>query len=148
MNEDQLVFVIARLAAASRTRSRRLSRGRFTCRWSTFTWCRSTRSSMSFSSVRRPPSPRRRWIRKYRSENSMELLPAEENACYRCSRLRIGEVEPFRPRLILTPIRAPNANAYAERVIETVRAECLDWTLILGRRHLDRTLRTYAEHYN
>jgi hypothetical protein len=51
-------------------------------------------------------------------------------------------------KVILTPIRAPNANAYAERVIETVRAECTDWTIILGRRHLDRTLRTYAEHYN
>ena len=51
-------------------------------------------------------------------------------------------------RVIRTPIRAPNANAHAERVIETVRAECLDWTLILGRRHLDRTLRTYVEHYN
>jgi len=33
-------------------------------------------------------------------------------------------------------------------VIETIRAECLDWTLILGRRHLDRTLRTYVEHCN
>ena len=51
-------------------------------------------------------------------------------------------------RVIATLIRAPNANAYAERVIQTVRAECTDWTLILGRRHLDRTLRTYAEHYN
>ena len=51
-------------------------------------------------------------------------------------------------RVIRTPVRAPNANAYAERVIETMRAECLDWTLIWGRRHLDRTLRTYAEHYN
>ena len=51
-------------------------------------------------------------------------------------------------RVIRTPIRAPNANAYAERVIETIRAECLDWTLILGRRHLDQTLQTYAEHYN
>jgi hypothetical protein len=51
-------------------------------------------------------------------------------------------------RVIRTPVRAPNANAYAERVIETIRAECLDWTLILGRGHLDRTLRTYAEHYN
>ena len=40
------------------------------------------------------------------------------------------------------------AKAYAERVIETIRAECLDWTLIWGRRHLDGTLRTYAEHYN
>ena len=51
-------------------------------------------------------------------------------------------------RVIRTPVRAPNANAYAERVIETMRAECLDWTLNLGRRHLDRTLRTYADHYN
>jgi transposase InsO family protein len=51
-------------------------------------------------------------------------------------------------RVIRTPFRAPNANAHAERVIETIRAECLDWTLIWGRRHLDRTLRTYAEHYN
>jgi transposase InsO family protein len=51
-------------------------------------------------------------------------------------------------RVIRTPVRAPNANAYAERVIETVRAECLDWSLILGRGHLDRTLTTYATHYN
>ncbi len=51
-------------------------------------------------------------------------------------------------RVIRTPVRAPNANAHAERVIETIRAECLDWTLILDRRHLDRTLRTYAEYYN
>ena len=51
-------------------------------------------------------------------------------------------------RVIRTPVQDANANAYAERVIETIRAECLDWTLILGRGHLDRTLRTYAEHYN
>ncbi len=51
-------------------------------------------------------------------------------------------------QVIVTPIRAPNANAYAERVIATIRAECLDWSLMLSRPHLDRTLRTYAEHYN
>jgi putative transposase len=51
-------------------------------------------------------------------------------------------------RVIRTPIQAPNANAHAERVIETIRAECLDWTLVQGRRHLDRTLWTYGEHYN
>ncbi len=35
-------------------------------------------------------------------------------------------------RIILTPIRAPNANAVCERWVGTVRAECLDWTLVLG----------------
>jgi transposase InsO family protein len=51
-------------------------------------------------------------------------------------------------RVIRTPIRAPNANAFAERWIETIRAECLDWLLILGPRHLDRILRIYVQHYN
>jgi putative transposase len=50
-------------------------------------------------------------------------------------------------RIIRTPIRAPNANAVCERWVGTFRAECLDWTLILGRRQLG-VLRTYIAHYN
>ena len=50
--------------------------------------------------------------------------------------------------MIHTPIRAPQANAYAERFVRTVRSECLDWLLILGRRHLERVLRTYTTDYN
>jgi putative transposase len=50
--------------------------------------------------------------------------------------------------VIHTPIRAPQANAYAERFVRTVRAECLDWLLIIGRHHLEHVLRIYTTHYN
>ncbi len=51
-------------------------------------------------------------------------------------------------QVLRTPIRAPGANADAERWVQTVRAECLDWTLVCGRRHLLRLLRGYVRHYN
>jgi len=50
--------------------------------------------------------------------------------------------------VIRTPIRAPNANAFAERWVRTVRSDCLDRTIILRRRHLERVLRVYTKHYN
>jgi putative transposase len=50
--------------------------------------------------------------------------------------------------ILKTPIRAPRANAFAERVVRTVRAECLDWMLVLGPRRLEQVLRAYTAHYN
>jgi putative transposase len=51
-------------------------------------------------------------------------------------------------RIVKTPVRAPKANAIAERFVRTVRAECLDWLLILNRRHREGVLRVYVDHYN
>ncbi len=51
-------------------------------------------------------------------------------------------------KVIRTPIQAPNANAFAERWVRSVRTECLDQILILGRRHLEHVLRIYRCHYN
>jgi transposase InsO family protein len=51
-------------------------------------------------------------------------------------------------RILKTPVRAPKANAIAERFVRTVRAECLDWLLIHNRRHLERVLHIYVDHYN
>jgi putative transposase len=51
-------------------------------------------------------------------------------------------------KVIRTPIQAPNANAHAERWVRTLRSDCLDRILILGRRHLEHVLRVYRRHYN
>jgi putative transposase len=51
-------------------------------------------------------------------------------------------------RVIKAPVRAPKARAHAERWVGSVRRECLDRLLILGRRHLHHVLVTYIRHYN
>jgi putative transposase len=51
-------------------------------------------------------------------------------------------------RIIKTPVRAPRANAIAERWISSARRECLDRMMITGERHLRLVLGEYVEHYN
>jgi putative transposase len=51
-------------------------------------------------------------------------------------------------RIIRTPVRAPRANAIAERWVSSARRECLDRMLITGERHLRLVLSEYVEHYN
>jgi putative transposase len=50
-------------------------------------------------------------------------------------------------QIVNTPVRAPKANAIAERFVGTARRECLDWLLILNRRHLEHVLRVFVDHY-
>ena len=51
-------------------------------------------------------------------------------------------------KVIHTPIRAPNANAYAERWVRTVREECLDKLLIFHEAHLRWVMRDYIDYDN
>lgn len=51
-------------------------------------------------------------------------------------------------KAILTPYQAPNANAYAERWVRSVREECLDHLLIINERHLKHVLTEYSRYYN
>jgi putative transposase len=51
-------------------------------------------------------------------------------------------------RVLKTPTRTPQANAFCERVIGTIRRECLDWLIPLHERHLRGILRAWVTHYN
>jgi putative transposase len=51
-----------------------------------------------------------------------------------------------RPPMLRTPVRAPRANAFAERWVGTVRRELLDRMLIVGCRQLRSVLAEYADH--
>jgi hypothetical protein len=59
---------------------------------------------------------------------------------HRAQRLGIGT--------LLTPVRAPRANAVAERVVRTVRNECLDHVIVVNERHLRPVLAEFVRYYN
>ena len=50
--------------------------------------------------------------------------------------------------VVLIPERAPNANAYAERFVRSIKEECLDRLIPIGERHFRRAVTEYVEHYH
>jgi putative transposase len=60
-------------------------------------------------------------------------------------RARLGEAG---IRVVLTPYRAPNANAYAERFVRSIKEECLDRLIPIGERHFRRAITEYVAHYH
>jgi putative transposase len=51
-------------------------------------------------------------------------------------------------RVVITPERAPNANAYAERFVRSIKEECLDRMIPLGERHFRGAVAEFVEHYH
>jgi transposase InsO family protein len=50
--------------------------------------------------------------------------------------------------VLLSPPHSPKANAICERVIGTIRRECLDWLIPLSESHLRSILKSWVGHYN
>jgi putative transposase len=100
-------------------------------------------------------NPDSAWVTQQARNVAMDLddqeLPAgfllrDRDAKFTCSFDEVFCSE--EARVLRTPIRAPTANAHAERWVQTVRAEWLGWTLVVGRRHLLRLLRGCVRHDN
>jgi putative transposase len=60
-------------------------------------------------------------------------------------RARLGEAG---IRVVQTPYQAPNANAYAERFVRSIKEECLHRVIPFGEGHLRQTIAEYVEHYH
>jgi len=57
-------------------------------------------------------------------------------------------VEALALRVLKSPPRSPKANAICERLIGTIRRDCLDWLIPSSERHLRAILKLWADHYN
>jgi transposase InsO family protein len=51
-------------------------------------------------------------------------------------------------RVVQTPFQAPNANAYAERFVRSIKEECLDRVIPIGERHFRRAVAEFVDHYH
>jgi transposase InsO family protein len=51
-------------------------------------------------------------------------------------------------RVVVTPIRTPNANAHAERFVRSIKEECLNRLIPMGERHFRRAVAEFVEHYH
>ena len=100
-------------------------------------------------------NPHERWVTQQARNLVMTLAEREQPVCFlirdRDSKFTRSFDEVFRSEgicVIRTPVRAPRAKAHAERWVGSLRHECLDRILILGRRQLEQVVRAYISHHN
>jgi putative transposase len=100
-------------------------------------------------------NPNERWVTQQARNLVMALAEREQPVRFlirdRDSKFTRSFDEVFRSeriRVIRTPVRAPRAKAHAERWVGSLRRECLDRLLIVGRRQLEQVVRAYIRHYN
>jgi putative transposase len=101
------------------------------------------------------PNPNGQWVAQQARQLVWKLEDDEREIKYlirdRDSKFQGGfdaVLESSGIETIKTPVRAPNANAFAERWVRSIREECLDRILILNHRHLRRVLSEYEQYYN
>jgi putative transposase len=96
-------------------------------------------------------SLRKEWMRW----STIERLTAQHNDLFNRSMLQFifahyldESIGRLGVRVLKSPPHSPKANAICERVIGTIRRECLDWLIPLSEAHLRFTLKSWIAHYN
>lgn len=102
-----------------------------------------------------PSHPTREWMTQQARQMSWELQEREGPARFLMHDHDIKFPEAFDTvfapegvEIVDIPYQAPNANAFAERWVRSVREECLDKIIVLNECHLYRTLQEYIAYYN
>jgi hypothetical protein len=110
-------------------------------------------AAAAYTSAESPPTPPGTWVTQQARNLLMDLGDRTEQFRFlirdRDSKFTAAFDAVFAGaniRIIRTPVRAPRANAIAERFIGTLRRECLDHVLITGPRHLAVVLQEYLAH--
>ena len=80
------------------------------------------------------------------SEHAYRLLIRDRDSIF--SEQVDRDLKRFGLKILRTPIRAPKANAFCERLVGTMRRECLDWVIPLNEKHLRGILKEWITHYN
>jgi transposase InsO family protein len=100
------------------------------------------------------PSPRIQ-RRPWTLQQLREAIPSDHSYCFLVhdrDAIFSAEVDQqlkaFGLRVLRTPVRAPKANAYCERLVGSIRRECLDFMIPLSEKHLRRILAEWVMHYN
>jgi putative transposase len=100
-------------------------------------------------------NPNAIWVSQQARQLVWELHGSERSPCFlvhdndtKFSKAFDAVFESEGIHVIHTPFQAPNANAFAERWVRTIREECLDHILIVGSFHLKRVLVEYSNYYN
>ena len=101
------------------------------------------------------PNPSAPWVVQHARQLTWTLADRSEPIRFlirdRDQKFTDGFDDVFRSdgiKIVRTPFRTPQANGVAERFVRTIRSECLDWMLILDRKHLEQVLGIFIDHYN
>ncbi len=122
----------------------------FETAFSTCSWCWPSIAGGWCTSMSRRPRPRSgrhsRWWRHFPWESPPQYLLRDRDAIYGAAfRKRVASLD-FEE--VLTAPRSPWQNPYVERLIGSIRRECLDHVIVLNERHLKRVLRGYFDYYH